>query len=69
MVSITAPSISIRLPQSLVAYTSIFWNGDCTWSSLAVVRKPMADPVGWKCSMYQLLSLLMDGSNLRGREL
>jgi len=49
-VSIIAPSISMRLPQSVEPKISIFWNGDCTSSSLPVMRKPIAEPVGSKGS-------------------
>ena len=36
--STIAPSMSMRLPQSVLSKISIFWNGDCTSSSLRVMR-------------------------------
>jgi len=44
-----APSITISLPQSVVLQISIFWNGDCTSSTLPVTRNPIADP---ECSKF-----------------
>src|SRR6476469_3951353 len=50
--------MSMRLPQSVVSEISIFWNGDCTSSSVRVMRKPMAEPVWSKFSYCQVGSLM-----------
>src|SRR5690606_21895551 len=58
VVTCIAPSMSITLPQSVDSQTSIFWNGDCTSSSLRVTRKPIDEPVGSNCSCSQSLAVM-----------
>src|SRR5690606_30374246 len=57
--------MSIRLPQSVDSQISIFWNGDCTSSSLRVTRKPMDEPVGSKRSCIQVGAVI---ASLVGKE-